>query len=182
MLQDLRYALRSLRKNPGFTVAAVLTLALGIGANTAMFSLLDQVVLRKLPVPDPDALVVLDGPGPYRGASHQHSSFSTPFSYPMYTDLRDEATTVSGMLARFPTGVTLGVGQATRIANAEIVSGNYFDVLGLEPAAGRLLHASDDQTRLAAPGGGARLGGVPAGFRRATPRPSARRSSSTRSR
>jgi putative ABC transport system permease protein len=151
VLQDLRYALRSIRNNPGFTAAAVLTLALGIGANTAMFSLLDQVVLRKLPVRDPDTLVVLDGPGPYRGASHQHSSFSTPFSYPMYKDLRDEATTVSGMLARLPTGVTLGVGQTTRIANAEIVSGNYFDLLGLEPAAGRLLHASDDQTRLAHP-------------------------------
>jgi predicted permease len=151
VLQDLRYALRSLRKNPGFTAAAIFTLALGIGANTAIFSILDQIALRKLPVRDPDALVVLDGPGPYRGASHVNSSFSTPFSYPMYKDLRDEATTVSGMLARFPTGVTLGQGDSTRIANAEIVSGNYFDVLGLEPAAGRLFHASDDRTKLAHP-------------------------------
>ncbi len=151
MLQDLRYALRSLRKNPGFTSAAILTLALGIGANTAIFSILDQIALRKLPVRDPDALVVLDGPGPYRGASHVNSSFSTPFSYPMYTDLRDQATTVSGMLARFPTGVTLGDGNSTRIANAELVSGNYFDVLGLEPAAGHLLHASDDRTKLQHP-------------------------------
>ena len=151
MLQDFRYALRSLRKNPGFTAAAILTLALGIGANTAMFSLLDQVALRKLPVRNPDELVVLDGPGPYRGASHQNSSFSTPFSYPMYTDLRDQATTVSGMLARFPTAVTLGDGKTTRLANAELVSGNYFDVLGLEPAAGRLLHASDDAVKLQHP-------------------------------
>ncbi len=151
MLQDLRYALRSLRKNPGFTAAAIFTLALGIGANTAIFSILDQIALRKLPVRDPEALVVLDGPGPYRGASHVNSSFSTPFSYPMYTDLRDQATTVSGMLARFPTGVTLGEGKSTRIANAELVSGNYFDVLGLEPAAGRLLHAADDRTKLQHP-------------------------------
>ena len=151
MLQDLRYALRSLRKNPGFTAAAIFTLALGIGANTAIFSILDQIALRKLPVRDPDSLVVLDGPGAYRGASHQNSNFSTPFSYPMYTDLRDQASTLSGMLARFPTGATLGDGKATRIANAELVSGNYFDVLGLEPAAGRLLHASDDKAKLQHP-------------------------------
>ena len=151
MLQDLRFALRSLRKNPGFTAAAIFTLALGIGANTAIFSILDQIALRKLPVRDPDALVVLDGPGPYRGGSHVNSSFSTPFSYPMYTDLRDQATTVSGMLARFPTGVTLGDGNSTRIANAELVSGNYFDVLGLEPAAGRLFQAGDDRTKMQHP-------------------------------
>lgn len=151
MLQDLRYALRSLRKSPGFTAAAVLTLALGIGASTAMFSLLDQVALRKLPVRNPDELVVLDGPGAFRGASHQNSEFSTPFSYPMYKDLRDQATTLAGMLARFPTAVTLGDGKATRYVNAELVSGNYFEVLGLEPAAGRLFHTSDDQTKLQHP-------------------------------
>jgi predicted permease len=151
MLQDLRYALRSLRKNPGFTAAAILTLALGIGANTAMFSILDQVALRKLPVPDPDTLLVLDSPGPNQGSIHQQSSFSHPFSYPMYEDFRDQATTVSGVLARFPTGVALGDGKATRLGNAELVSGNYFDVLGLEPAAGRLLHASDDGPTVQAP-------------------------------
>ena len=150
-MQDVRFALRALRKSPGFTLAAILTLALGIGASTAMFSLLDQVALRKLPVPNPDQLVVLDGPGPYRGASHQNSNFSTPFSYPMYKDLRDASTRVSGMLARFPTAVTLGDGKATRYSNAEVVSGNYFDVLGLEPSAGRLLHANDDQTRMQNP-------------------------------
>ena len=151
MLQDFRYALRSLRKNPGFTAAAIFTLALGIGANTAIFSILDQIALRKLPVRDPDSLVVLDGPGPFRGASHVNSSFSTPFSYPMYADLRDQATTVSGMLARFPTAVTVGDGKTTRFVNAELVSGNYFDVLGLEPAAGRLFHAGDDRTKLQHP-------------------------------
>ncbi len=150
-MQDIRFALRALRKSPGFTLAAVLTLALGIGASTAMFSLLDQVALRKLPVRNPDELVVLDGPGPYRGASHQNSNFSTPFSYPMYKDLRDQATTLAGMLARFPTAVTLGDGKATRYVNAELVSGNYFEVLGLEPAAGRLLHPADDRTRMQHP-------------------------------
>jgi predicted permease len=151
-MQDLRFALRALRKSPGFTFAAVLTLALGIGASTAMFSLLDQVALRKLPVPNPDELVVLDGPGAFRGASHQNSNFSTPFSYPMYRDLRDQGTTrIAGMLARFPIAVTLGDGKTTRFSNAEIVSGNYFDVLGLNPAAGRLLHPDDDQIRLQNP-------------------------------
>ncbi len=76
--QDLRFALRTLVKSPGFTLVVVVTLALGIGANTAIFTLMDQVMLRALPVREPDRLVVLDGPGAFSGSSHNHSDSLIP--------------------------------------------------------------------------------------------------------
>ena len=85
-MNDLRYALRMLGKSPGFTATVVLTLALGIGANTAIFTLMDQVLFRLLPVEDPARLVVLDGPGPFSGSSHDHSDTLTPLSHPMFMD------------------------------------------------------------------------------------------------
>jgi predicted permease len=144
---DLRYATRVLLRRPGLVLVAVVTLAIGIGANTAVFSLLDQVALRKLAVRQPEQLVVLDGPGPTIGFVEQASGFSSPFSYPMYLDLRDEGEATSGMLARFPAFV--GVSHAGRTARvmAEVVSGNYFQLLGVEPAAGRLLTPADDREK-----------------------------------
>src|SRR5215217_7312293 len=143
--QDLRYAVRTLVKSPGFTVIVVLTLALGIGANTAIFSLTDQLLLRLLPVKSPEALVVLDGPGAFQGRTFNNGTFS----YPMYRDFRDQNTAFDGVLARFPAPLTLMTnGQAERVSG-ELVSGNYFDVLGVRAHIGRTFTQEDDRT----PGG-----------------------------
>src|ERR1700727_3131488 len=138
--QDFRYALRQLGKAPGFAAVAIVTLALGIGANTAIFSLLDQALLRTLPVKDADRLVVLQSVGSFNGHTHSRlggGDFS--FSYPMYRNLRDQNTVFSGLIATDK--VDLGVQWHNQ---PELVSGNYFDVLGVQPALGRLLVASDD--------------------------------------
>jgi putative ABC transport system permease protein len=89
LLQDIRFALRTLGKNPGFTLVAILTLALGIGANAAIFSLTDQVLLRLLPVERPRELVVLSSPGRSWGRTWSDGDGSTSFSYPAYKDIRD---------------------------------------------------------------------------------------------
>jgi predicted permease len=143
--QDLRYAVRTLLKAPAFTIVVVLTLALGIGANTAIFSLTDQVLLRLLPVKSPEQLVVLDGPGAFQGRTFNNGTFS----YPMYRDFRDQNTVFDGVLARFPAQLTLMAdGQAERV-NGELASGNYFDVLGVRAHIGRTFTQDDDRT----PGG-----------------------------
>jgi predicted permease len=143
--QDLRYAIRTLLKTPAFTIVVVLTLALGIGANTAIFSLTDQVLLRLLPVKDPQQLVLLDGPGAFQGRTYNDATFS----FPMYRDFRDQTTVFSGVIARFPSALTLTTdGQSERVTG-ELVTGNFFDVLGVKPIVGRLLTAADDVT----PGG-----------------------------
>ena len=112
MLQDLRFAIRTLLKTPTFTIVVVVTLGLGIGANTAIFSLTDQVLLRLLPVKSPERLVVLDGPGRVPGPDIQHGTFS----YPMYLDFRDQNTVFDGVIARFPAPLTLMAnGQAERV-------------------------------------------------------------------
>jgi putative ABC transport system permease protein len=146
LLQDLRYGARMLLKNPGFTVIAVLTLALGIGANTAIFSLTDQILLRRLPVEKPKELVVLRSPGPKGGHVWSDGDDAASFSYPMYKDLRDRGANVfSGLLARFAIPLSVaGVGQTER-ADGELVSGNYFEVLGVRPALGRVFSQEDDR-------------------------------------
>src|SRR5215469_7734486 len=99
LLQDLRCALRQLRKSPAFTAVAVITLALGIGANTAIFVLLDQVLLRSLPVKDPDRLVLLRFTGADRGHVSSRTDDALYFSHPMYRDLRDRNSVFSGLIA-----------------------------------------------------------------------------------
>jgi putative ABC transport system permease protein len=143
--RDIRHALRGLRKTPGFLVIVILTLGLGIGANAAIFSLMDQILLRPLAVHDPTSLVLLDGPGAFLGRTMNEMTFS----YPMYKDFRDRNEVFAGVLARFPLALTAVWRGASERANGDLVSGNYFDVLGVQPALGRLFNASDDRT----PGG-----------------------------
>ena len=143
--RDVRHVTRGLRRTPLFVIVVVLTLGLGIGANTAIFSLMDQVLLRSLPVRDPGQLVLLDGPGAFMGRTMN----AMTFSYPMFRDFRDRNGVFDGMLGRSPVAMTVSwKGQAER-ATGELVSGTYFDVLGVQAALGRVFNAADDRT----PGG-----------------------------
>jgi putative ABC transport system permease protein len=144
LLQDLRYALRQLRKSPGFTAVAVLTLALGIGANTAIFGLLDQALLRSLPVREPDRLVLLRYSGSNTGHLSSRTDGKTYFSYPMYRDLRDRNSVFSGVIATDWTQAGFEWRNQPQLVATELVSGNYFDVLGVQAALGRLFVPSDD--------------------------------------
>jgi predicted permease len=147
LAQDLRYALRMLAKNPGFAAIAILTLALGIGANTAIFSLTDQILLRRLPVRNPEQLVVLRTTGSNQGHIWSDSTDdSGMFSYPMYKDLRDRNQAFSSLLARYPASVSISGHGSTELSQAELVSGNYFEMLGVQPALGRVFSASDETT------------------------------------
>ncbi|MGC2110602.1 MAG: ABC transporter permease [Candidatus Korobacteraceae bacterium] len=145
-MTDLRYALRQLRKSPAFTLVAVITLALGIGANTAIFTLLDQALIRSLPVSHPGQLVRLRYTGESPGHTNTYGGDDKDFfSYPMYRDLRDKNSVFSGLLANDEQTVGVQWNNRSDLAEAELVSGNYFQVLGLQPAMGRLLLPSDDQ-------------------------------------
>ena len=144
--QDLRYALRQLRRSPGFAITAVLTLALGVGANSAIFSLLDQALLRSLPVRDPQQLVILEGTGKaWEGGSSGHGGDPEAyFSYPMYRDLGDRSHVFQGLTSTSATAVGLARNGDSNVVDAELVSGNYFQVLGTQAAAGRVLLPADD--------------------------------------
>ncbi len=144
-LQDLRYGVRQLRRNPGFTIVAVLILALGIGANVAIFSLVDQALLRSLPVQHPEQLVVLNSTELKSGSTSTDYSLDAIFSYPMYKDLRDKNRVFSGLLACDPyTDVNIFWQGHSERANAELVSGNFFQVLGVRAALGRVLSQEDE--------------------------------------
>jgi putative ABC transport system permease protein len=143
--QDLRFAFRTLAGNPGFAGVAVLTLALGIGANTAIFTLMDQVLFRLLPVHEPERLVLLDGPGPFSGSTHSSSSTVTEISHPLFLELRDKVDSFAGLLAHYAIAVHLTEAGQTDRADGSLVSGTFFEVLGLRPAAGRLFTADDDR-------------------------------------
>jgi putative ABC transport system permease protein len=149
--QDIRFGARMLAKHPGFTAIAVLTLALGIGANTAIFSLVSQILLRRLPVRNPGELVILRSPGPTRGHLWSDGDEAQSFSYPMYKGLRDTNTVFSGMLARFVFPASIAYQGQTERGSGEMVSGNYFEVLGVGSALGRLLTLDDDKVPSAQP-------------------------------
>jgi predicted permease len=140
LLQDLRYALRTLRKSPLFTIVAVLSLALGIGANTAIFTLIHQLILELLPVKHPEELVLLTG----RGEHYGNNTGSNAISYPMYQDIRDKNQVFSGMFCKYGTTLSLSFEGRTELVSGELVSGNYFPVLGVGAAVGRVFTASDD--------------------------------------
>lgn len=141
--RDFRYAIRTLLRSPGFTAAAVLSLALGIGANAAIFSLFDQVLLRLLPVREPERLVLLDWEG---SALADGWGSGNLMSYPICRDLQEQTAFFDGVFCRHPTTVMFSTGQQHRPIAAEIVSGSYFRVLGVRPELGRLIDDSDDTT------------------------------------
>src|SRR5882724_12060211 len=144
--QDLRYGLRSLRKSPGFTAMAVLSLALGIGANTALFSVVDAVLLKMLPVKEPERLVALDPFIPIINARGERYNFS----YPLFKEVRDRSLSFSGVFAALDGTRTLdlmhpGPGTQTENAEVQLVSGEYFQVLGVDAIAGRILTPEDNR-------------------------------------
>jgi predicted permease len=144
--QDLKLALRVFWKNPAFAGIVILTLALGSGANTAIFTLLDQVMLRALPVERPDRLVVLSAPGPFSGWSSNQSDTVMPMSQPMLDGLRDRTPAFQGAFGHYTTPIHLSVKGQTDNVNGDMVSGTFFEVLGLRPAHGRLFAREDDRT------------------------------------
>jgi len=141
VLGDLRLALRGLRRSPLFSIVAILSLALGIGANTAIFTLLDQILLRKLPVKAPDELVML-----YQRGFHNGSNMgSRMHSYPLYQDLQTRAEPLAEVMCRRLIAASVSIDNRTERVGAEIVSGNYFSMLGVTPALGRVFSPQDDQ-------------------------------------
>ena len=137
---DLKLAFRGLRRNGLFATVAILSLALGIGANTAIFTLLDQVVLRKLPVKDPERLVML-----YQDAANMGSNAGTRMhAYPLYQDLQQKAEPLSEVICRRQVAASISVDNATERVLTEMVSGNYFSMLGVQPATGRMFNAQED--------------------------------------
>jgi hypothetical protein len=151
LMQDVQYALRQLRKAPGFTLTAVLTLALGIGANAAIFTFVHAVLLRNLPVADPKTLVRVGDMDDccVNGGTPDENKYSL-FAYDLYKHLRDntaEFEQLAAMQAGLGYGVTARSSKPDALPKAlrgELVSGNYFQTLGLRPYAGRLLASTDD--------------------------------------
>jgi len=142
LIQDLKYGARQLRRNPGFTVVAVLSLALGIGANTAIFTLMDQVLLRLLPVKDPQALTRITWEGQHAGVA---SMGAGTLPYPYYREVRDRAEAFDGVLGQSPVELSLAYGAHTEHLQGELVTGNYFEVLGVGAAVGRTFRAGDGE-------------------------------------
>jgi len=159
---DIRNGVRAVFNRPTFAAVVILTLALGIGVNVAVYSLVEQTLFRPLPVPEPDRLVNLSDPGPKtvglmdpdpvlalapptpRGRSESGGP-ETFFSYPMFRDLERAQEPFEGLAAHYTINASLSTGERARNVNAILVSGSYFPVLGLQPALGRLLGPEDDQ-------------------------------------
>ncbi|HEX5230263.1 MAG TPA: ABC transporter permease [Bryobacteraceae bacterium] len=153
--QDLRYGVRALRKSPGFACVAILTLALGIGANTAIFHVLDSVLLRSLPLSHPDELVLLTDPGANGHAYGSQAGERTVLAYWEFQYLRDHADVFSGVFAADTmtarSQVSISRGGALEQAKVRLVSGAYFQTLGIHPALGRTFGPEADQIPGGAP-------------------------------
>ena len=140
MLSDIRFALRNLRRSPLFTFVAVASLALGIGANTAIFTLMDQLMLRLLPVRDPQQLVMIWSTGPHMG----NNNGSRASSYPMYQDYQQKASAFSYVFCRYATPLSVSFNGRTERVSGELVSGNYFQAMAVQPALGRVFSPEQD--------------------------------------
>ena len=149
--QDLRYGLRTMRRGPGFTAVAVLTLALGIGVNTAIFQLIDAVRLRALPVPEPQQLTEVRIED-MSGARGNFASWHPSLSNPVWEQVRDRQQAFSGVFAWGAADFNLGTGSEVRPARGLWVSGDFFNVLGVRPALGRVFTAADDRRGCGAAG------------------------------
>ena len=149
---DLRYALRTMRASPAFTAVALLSLALGIGANTAIFELVNAVRLRNLPVPNPQELVRIQIRGGNRGMGISGDAFQ--LTYPLYLQIRDHQQAVSGVLASSRDGEKFLIGEGAQAHQVPgvLVSGDFFQTLGISPEVGRLLAPEDDRPGCASPG------------------------------
>ena len=147
LLQDISFAFRTFAKSPLFVGVAVLSLAFGIGANTAIFSLTDQVLMRTLPVRQPEQLVMFSAIGRHYGSNQGPNRIS----YPMYQDFRNRNTVFSGMFCFREVEMNVSYGGRTERVAGEVVSGNYFPVLGVQAALGRLFTANDDKFQNAHP-------------------------------
>jgi predicted permease len=140
VLSDARLAVRGLKRSPLFATVAILSLALGIGANTAIFTLIDQILLRKLPVQRPEELVML-----YQQGVHMGSNMgSRMHSYPVYQDLQQKAEPLAEVICRRLFDASVSVDNQTERVEAEMVSGNYFTMLGVKPAIGRVFNSDED--------------------------------------
>lgn len=147
-MPNFRLALRTLFKTPFVTAVAILSLALGIGANSAIFSLFDQMLMRPLPVAEPAALVNISAPGPKPGSNScsQAGPCEDVMSYPMFRDLERVQASFTGIAAHRGMGISVGYQGTTLGGDGMLVSGSYFPVLGLNPALGRLFTPDDDKT------------------------------------
>jgi MacB-like periplasmic core domain len=142
--RDLRHGLRVLARSKAFTATALISLALGIGANAGIFTLLDQVLLRALPVREPERLVHIDWRGSKVG-SHYGTGAPNKVSYPVCQELEERREIFDGLSCRHPTEVTLSTGGEHQLTRIEVVSGSYFSVLGVRPALGRLIESYDNR-------------------------------------
>jgi predicted permease len=140
VLSEIRLAGRNLRRSPLFTGVAVASLALGIGANTAIFTLIDQLMLRLLPVSDPQQLVMIWTTGPHLG----NNRGDRRASYPMYQDFQQKAQAFSAVFCRYGTPLSVSAGNQTERVQGELVSGNFFQALGVKPELGRVLSPDQD--------------------------------------
>ena len=145
MFQDLRFGVRMLLKQPGFTLIAIITLALGIGANAAIFSVVDKVLLRSLSVKNPKELALVSG------ETVNPKFQNNIFSYPDYVDYRANNEVFSGLLAYLQTTARFGEGESSDKLSLELVSGNYFELLGVAAAQGRVIQAEDNRNEGAHP-------------------------------
>ena len=146
-MRNLKLAARMLLKTPFVTAIAVLSLALGIGANSAIYSLFDQMLLSDLPVPAPGELVNLEAPGPKPGSQNcsQAGSCEVVFSYPMFRDLERTQTVLTGLVGHRSFGASLSVNNEPTVGRGMLVSGSYFPTLQVQAELGRLLRSTDDE-------------------------------------